>query len=81
MHVPRAKTKGCQFSNNYDDSGNYWSDYAETSHACKHPAGDVFPCVTVGCCCMCARARQQSFQISRTAEPIALKLGILMGTG
>ena len=49
MHVLRAKKKWCQFGNNYIRYlGNYWAEYAETSHACRHPSGDVVPCVTAG---------------------------------
>ena len=44
-----AKIKRCQFSNNCDNPviTIYSAVCAETSHACRHPPGNVFPCVTV----------------------------------
>ena len=60
--------------------GNYWADYAETSHACGHPPGNASLCVTVGVRLHVRTCKATMFQISRTAGPIALKVGILMGS-
>ena len=58
------------------------ADYAETSHVCRHPPGNVSQCVTtVGVQLHVHTCKATMLQISRTAGPIALKLGILIGTG
>ena len=49
-------------------------------HVGTHPAMYLYVS-QLGCNCTYARAKQRLFQISITAEPIALKLDILMGTG
>ena len=81
MHVPRAKRRGVNYvTKQLQYLGNYLADYAETSHACRHPPGNASLCVTVGIQLHVRTCKATMFQISRTAEPIALKLGILTGT-
>ena len=82
MHVSRAKTKECQFGNNYNKSViTYWADYSETFHAYSHPPGNSVTCVTVGMLLRACTCKKTVVPVSRTAEPIALKLDIFMKTG
>ena len=77
------KTKGYQFGNIYDNSVisgpitlKLRMHVAVGTHLAMY-----FHVSQLGCYCTCARARERTFYILRTAEPIALKLGILMGNG
>ena len=71
MQVPRGKTKGRQFGNNCDSSV---ITGPITLNLPKNVDTHLVVYLHVSqlvCYCTCARARQRSFQISRTAEPIA----------
>ena len=76
-----CKTKGCQLCNNYDNSvitGPITMNLR--LHVGTHTTM-YFHVSQLGYDCTCARARQKSFQISRTAGPIARIFGKAMGTG
>ena len=73
--MPRAKTKGCQFCNNYDNSVLTGLIALEV----RMHAGSGHR-VTVGLL-LHARTCKGRSQISRTAEPTAIKCGTMMGTG
>ena len=81
MHVPRARQRGVSYVT-IAMSGNYtWPITLKLHmHIDTHPTMYLYVS-QLGCYCTCARTRQWLFQISRTAEQITLKLGILIGTG
>ena len=73
------KTRGCQLCNNGGKSVITGTTTLKLRiYVGTHPA-KYFLVSQLGCDCTYARAKQRSFQISRTAGPIVLKLGILMG--
>ena len=71
-----CKTKGCQLDNNYDNSV---ITGPITLKLCMHVGTHLAAKVNWDLPCTCARAVWR-FQISRTAGPIALKFGTLIGT-
>ena len=82
MHVSRTKRKGCQFCNNYDNlviTGPIALKFRMQvgTHQAMHFHVSV---VTVGVL-LHVRTCMGCSQISRTAEPIALKFGTVMETG
>ena len=73
------KTKGCQLGKSYDNSIITGPITLKLRMHVGTHISMSFHESQLGCYCTRARARQWSFQISRTAGPIALKLGVLMG--
>ena len=71
-HVPRAKRKRCQLCNNFNNSV---ITRPIALKLCMHVGTHAAMYLHVSqleCDCTCARARQRSFQISRTAGPIQI---------
>ena len=92
MHVmtPNARatwnTKWCQLCNNSNILVTTWPITLKLRMHVWHPPGNASLCVTVGvrlhvrtCKASNVPRARAMFHFSRTAGPIALKLGILMG--